>query len=234
MNLSPMKNLDSKTIELNSFKSLFLSSIKNKHPSQIEALRILVGTSLWYIIHDYFISTREFEQGLEFEQICNNIMVTHENEVANEEKTDWKIKLIGFRLEMLDRLNHWEDYVSCFESYLDSKLYVVKYAKSITGPALANEPLPETFLSGVKRDDARFGSYLVSEDERVKYVNFLYLHNRRYETIKRKVDRLRKGKSVEHLKRYQSNALSDEEYNERIHIFLNRLEQYINDNHLQT
>jgi len=132
---------------------------------------------------------------LYFVEYCRELLVQNQDKFSTEEHNDFEMKLIGFEFAAYDRLNWWDNYIHLFEETLKETRYVLTYSPW--------------------RDDPVFNSYVLRRDRKYKYVHFLYLYDRRYKVICKKLRRAEEGKGTEHLKRHQQHQLSEEELNSR-------------------
>ncbi|MDK2801584.1 MAG: hypothetical protein PWQ70_3203 [Clostridiales bacterium] len=184
-----------------------LQGYLKKYIDPLIALKELLSYPLCNFVHEFFTYTRNYESGLDFADYCYSILEINKDKLTDKEFEQFDKLLITLRLSMLDYLNRWGEYISYYENILSTKNYLLTYDKS--------------------RNDPDFNKYVVYEDERYKYVHFLYAVSHRYEIIKRKFNKWLNGKNVEHLKRHQQDRLSDTELQERIESIFARLDMYL-------
>lgn len=104
--------------------------------------------------------------------------------------------IIELRLTMLDKLDHWDDYLKLYERVRTEKDYRLRY------------------ISGTHTDEAYF-NYLLSSDGHFDEVHFLYKQHHRYRLIQQKLARWRRGRKVGNLRHKPRNELTDEQIEER-------------------
>ncbi len=184
-----------------------LQEYLKKYRDPFTSIKAILSYPLWNYVPQFFTYTRNYESGLDFVDYCYSILENSKDKLTDKEFEQFDKLLITLRLSMLDYLNRWGEYISYYENILSTKNYLLTYDKN--------------------RNNPDFNKYDVYEDERYKYVHFLYAVSHRYEIIKRKFNKWLNGKNVEHLKRHQQNKLSDTELQERIELIFTRLDMYL-------
>lgn len=144
-----------------------------------------------------FQRMRNYEQGLLLAEDLLDFLHKNANQITQQERNKWEPDFIGFKLQMLDYLNYWRDYIAYFNEVRKSTRFFCEYSSDA---AAAQE---------------RFGTYLLGYENGRFMVHFLYLHDHRYQIICRKYQRQIHGKSTAHLCRHQQELLSDEEVERR-------------------
>lgn len=137
---------------------------------------------------------REYQLGLEMAEGSLQLLDGNRKLLTEKEYADWTRQLMLMRLEMLDRLNEWAEYIEYFEGL--SALHDDRYIS--LGYFAGNE-------SEVHRP------YIMRREKEGFYVHFLYFADYRYQIICRKYARQQQGRPVEHQKRHQRDRLTDEE-----------------------
>lgn len=176
-----------------------------KDTDRLEMLHVLLSYPLINYLHQFFNSTRSWDVELNFVQYCRKIISKNIGKLTEKEIEDFDKSLIYCEFNALDRLNFWDEYIFLFNHYLKEKQYSVCYCRF--------------------RSDPVFDSYILYQDDTNKYVHFLYLTHRRYETICRKQKRLLDGKSTEYLKRHQKLQLNDNDLKERYE-YMSQFKEY--------
>ncbi len=176
--------------------------ISKKKLSSLEAMRTLMSCPYTDFVSELFLRTREYELGLDFLDICRNLLEEYIVDIPIEEAQNIEHHINFMELNFYDYLNQWQQYLDFFEYiFLEkrSKPYILTYCFN------PNQNAQE-----------RFGRYLLSYKSNGLLVHQLYLHEDRRAIIKRKLTKQEFGKNVEHLKRHQKEQLSNEEYLKRI------------------
>ncbi len=192
----------------NSLGIPFFKDLKNQI-SEWDALIILLKYPMWNTVNSFFNRLRKFEEGLSFAEYSLDLVESNKEKLGKREFETYCTQLIFLKLNMMDCLNLWREYIEEYDRLLSDKNYYFTYQYSL------------------ERNDPVFNKFIVKQDNRYKYVHFLYLQNYVYEKIKRKLDKWLKWKNVEHLKKHQRDELSDEEivrrYEEIMYFLLCRL-----------
>lgn len=166
---------------------------KDKFPVVIDALdHYLV------LFKAVFVRARYFELGLTFYDIC-----LQEIEANRDKIEDWKYDryqeyLIDLKLEMLDYLNEWDEYIA-FSNWV-----------------IENVKMPYTF----NRPEYIDKRYFYNNDSDGEQIHFLLRQSDRYEIITRKIERRKCGKSIDHLKRHQQVELTYDQIEYRYNMVL--------------
>lgn len=166
----------------------------------------LLSYPFWNRACKLIIYTRHYEQGFLFVEHMMNLLNSFKNRLSTKEFEEFDINLIYLYLEIMDKSDRWMRYVEYFNLVRTEKPYSFTYSIS--------EP-PE-----------RFGDFLLRSDEDGHQVHFLYSINSRYEVIKRKIERLKNGASVNRLKHHPQSELSDEEIARRFNHILSLKDQW--------
>lgn len=183
--------------------SVSLSNLAELVPykNSLDIMRFLLSTSYIGFVSQVFVRTREYEAGLYFADICYSVIEQNTGEVTAEDFKEWDQFLIGLKLCMYDYLNDWSSYLSFHES-MRTRNYTYTVGQ------------PQNF-----RD--LFGDDLVGRD---KYGNciikFLSDRGERYKLIKRKHQKLLKGKPLGNMLRHQKEQLPREEREHRFQLLL--------------
>lgn len=164
----------------------------------VDTIRDAYKLHIFYVIMNGYRRTRNYEYGLVLAEILLATLEDKRNEITNTEYRRWRPDFISFKLDMLDRLNYWSEYIEYFKKVRKTTDFFGLYCQN-----------PDTAPD-------RFGSYLLGYDGKYQHVHFLYLHHRRYEIIKRKHNKMLQGKDVEHLRCNQQDRLTDKEIEHRI------------------
>ncbi|MCM3144374.1 hypothetical protein [Brevibacillus sp. MER 51] len=176
---------------------------EGSHKSLDDRLRYykaLLSYPYWNRARQLITYTRHYEQGLLFVEHMMTLLNTYERKLTEGEYEAIDTNLVFFYLELLDKSDRWMRYVEYYNHVRSEKQYVLTYSSTV--PA------------------SIFGDFLVESDDATHYIHFLYSINDRYETVKRKIERLKTGKRTNHLKHHPQSELSDEEIARRFDYIL--------------
>lgn len=179
-----------------------------KYDNPFNVIKAILSYPINNWVNEYFLYTRDFEGGIFFVEYCYSVINYNYNHTPANKYEKWDIYLIMLKLNMLDHLNHWEKYIEYFDLVLTTRPYRVRI-----------------YAQNSKYINMR---YIISEHGDFLYVHFLWVADRRYEIIKRKISRERAGKRIEHLKRQQACLLSEDEIKIRYETIINRLNYLFN------
>lgn len=188
----------------------YISLLDENSKNPITLIKAIYTTQLSNYINQYFISTRDYENGLDFTGWALNIIKEYSDQFTVEEFEKVHIELIYNKLNFLDYLNRWAEYLEYYNYILNSTKYSLTYSRT--------------------RSDDEFNKFVLNEDVKYKYVHFLFLVNHRHSIIIRKFDKWIKGNKVEHLKRHQQDKLSEKEINDRAIDIITSLKKFIESN----
>ncbi len=178
------------------------AQIDKKKLSPLQAMRLLMSYPYTNFVSQFFARTREYETGLDFVDICRDLLEKHTDDIPVIEAQRIEKDITFLELSFYDALNLWQKYLNFFEYiFLEKRTpsYIATY-----------------FPDPKQNAQERFGRYLLGHDNEGLKVHKLYLCEDRRAIIKRKLIKQEFGKNVEHLKRHQKDQLSNEEYLKRI------------------
>lgn len=142
---------------------LFQRSVKE---DTYNALRLILDKAPRFF-QEFYSLVPDYKDGLSFVGFAFDVIKPYERKVPRERFMRWEICLITLKLEMMDKLGHWQEYRDYFDEMYDLHPdYQGKYAKT---------------AMHLKVDRAH--PYMISEDGDFYNVHFLYLLLPRYETI---------------------------------------------------
>lgn len=165
-----------------------------KSENRYDLVLSVLDTSLGLLFLEVFKNTRYYDLGLEFYYICQEEIQKHKDQIEPWKYDSYQEELISLKLEMLDCLNEWEEYISFTHEILDTVFI---------------ENRLNFFLKNV---DER---YIIKDKNGRRKIHFLCKYENRYDIIRRKIFRRNAGKSVEHLKKHQQSELTYEEIERR-------------------
>ncbi|MDR2933336.1 MAG: hypothetical protein LBV27_09550 [Oscillospiraceae bacterium] len=193
-----------------------------KQDDIVHALRTVFVHNIWDFIPMTYQKTRDFEGGLALAEYLTNEITLQRKRISKEEFERWDSELVYFKLNMLESLNRWKDYIEYFELCRHQKNYNTPYGS-------VGEPTDE------------YHDYITHSDKEFHYVHFLFQQSGQYESVKKKFDKWRSGKKVGNLMRHQQDRLSDEEIQQKLQFItglldneLARLKRYgVPQNHMK-
>lgn len=165
-----------------------------KSGNRFDLVISVLDTSLGLLFGEVFKSTRYYNLGLDFYYICQEEIQKHKEEIEPWKYNSYQEELISLKLEMLDCLNEWDEYISFTHEILDT-IFI--------------ENRLNFFISDV---DER---YIIRSKNGKRKIHFLCKYETRYDIIRRKIFRRNAGKSVGHLKKHQQSELTYEEIERR-------------------
>ncbi|WAH35079.1 hypothetical protein [Alicyclobacillus dauci] len=149
-----------------------------------------------YVIYQ----TRDYHNGLPFcdELDAYNSRFYAEGRLTDEQHQTFHCSIAGFRLDMYDNLDYWEDFVRYFDELLETTNHTVLWMY---------EDDHETEL---KR-------YFISVDAEGlnSEMHWLFQYDKRYRLIQRKLEKLRRDGKVGNLKHKRRSELTEDEVRER-------------------
>jgi hypothetical protein len=161
----------------------------------LQRYRTLLTEPCW----DYFlatiIGTRAYGSGLEASLRLLTFSENHRDEFAEEEHESHLMRLYSAILEMLDRLDRWEEYAFVWDSLR------------------ANTRL--AFTQPQRPASLGMGPFILKDEGNLIYVHFLWFKAHRRRIIGRKLDKLNSGRKLENLLHSQQDELSDAEIRTR-------------------
>ena len=153
--------------------------------------RFILSYPQWNHFQATVRGTRAYEWALEG---CLRLMTfaeNHRRELTEQEYNGYLSTLYLEALDMLDKLDRWEEYVSVWDSLRQN-------------PNL-------TFLQPHRPPDCGMEPFTVRKDEKWMYVHVLWFRADRRKVIGRKIERLHAGKKLGNLRHSQQNELSQTE-----------------------
>ncbi|MGC1187780.1 MAG: hypothetical protein WA871_10340 [Candidatus Acidiferrales bacterium] len=141
------------------------------------------------------VGTRAYESGLE---ACLRLLTfseNHHDSLTEEEYEDHLIQLYLAILEMLDRLDRWEEYALVWDGLR------------------ANTRL--AFTQPQRPASLGMGPFILTDEGNLIHVHFLWFTAHRRRIIGRKLDKLHSGRKLGNLLHSQQDELSDAEIRTR-------------------
>lgn len=163
----------------------------------VAALRLVFVLGLWDYIPITYSKCRNYEGGLALAEYLDWVMVTNTHRIAAQEYEEWDSRVVFLKLDMLDGLNRWLDYIEYYEEMRQSKRYCTPL-KSF------DEPVGD------------YKGYIVGANENFELIHFLYQYRRPYEAIKQKYAKWRAGGKVGNLRRHSQSELTEADIQDRL------------------
>ena len=145
--------------------------------------------------------TRNYDAGLDASMLLLRLSEDYKKELTAHEYEQNLLFLYKFFLEMLDRLDRWEEYLDCWKQ--------IRNNTTIVGTYHLDQESRRFHGDAIK-------PFIVEDRGTVTKVHFLYGTHHRKEIIERKLERKWAGKSVKHLMHHPQSELTDEEIDERL------------------
>lgn len=105
-------------------KELDLSHYLIQYKDPFPVMKALLSYPLCNWVNEYFNYTRDYESGLNYVRYCRDIIEVNKEQISPSEGEKWDMYLITLKLNMLDRLNLWQEYIEYFDSLIDKKTYL--------------------------------------------------------------------------------------------------------------
>jgi hypothetical protein len=131
------------------------------------------------------------------------LLLTHlesaQDQLSKEEFERCWQALASHHLNMLDKLDRWEEYLETWDNIRSNALMTLTYAKDAR-----------------ESHEGRIDPYVLHDDARILYVHFLYPSSHRRGVIERKLARKRAGAKLGNLYHAPKSELTNEEIRQRI------------------
>lgn len=166
----------------------------NDKGSRFDLVISVLDTPLFILFEEIFKKARYYELGLDFFYICQDELQKNKEQIEDWVYDIYQADLISLKLEMLDYLNRWDEYISYTHEILDT-LFI--------------ENRLNFYIDSVNK------RYIIKDKKGRRRIHFLCKFENRYDIITRKIRRRNAGKSTAHLERHQQDRLSYEEIERR-------------------
>ena len=174
--------------------------------SDLSTYRLVMETGTWATLAQAVLATRSYEAGLDAGLLLLRVADLHREDLSHEEYAAHRKHVYWLILELLDRLDRWDAYLSLWA-----------YLRVHTTYALT--------LQSAARDDARLAPFMLGEDAGGLQVHFLWLMQHRKAVIERKLQRQRRGTKLGRVWHANQAELSDAEIRERLQSVLQRMRE---------
>lgn len=160
-----------------------------------EQFRELLSYPTWNYFLQFVRMTRAYDEALGAGIHLLNLNEQYKNRLTQKEYDDHTQILYHLCLDMLDKLDRWDDYLFAFDHIWKERRFIFRcHKKSL------NEEFGDLLAKGV-----------VSETEHYIYVHEFYLHILRKEVIERKILRREQGRKLGNMYHHRREDLSPEE-----------------------
>lgn len=177
----------------------------------IKKYRTILSYPTWDLIQKAVISTRSYQESLDAGLLLLKYTELNKDRLTEHEFEENIKKLFYFILEMLDRLDQWEEYIETWESVRKNTKLSLTYTKN-----------------SLQTHGIRMKPFIMKEDEERLYVHFLWTTLYRKELICRKIDKKKKGRKIGNLTHASQNELSNEEIQKRFEWIVGIAKDYAN------
>jgi len=184
-----VQHMNNELIPLDDSLKLFTDLSVGK--DYLGAVRAILSYPLINFVGQYFGRTRDGEAQLHFVSLCRDVINSNIEKLTASEAEEYQKIFLYNELAAYDRLNEFHNYIALFDYVRVNLSYTQCYAKS--------------------RNDEAFNKYVLYEDERYKYVHFLYTCDSRYQVIKRKHKKQMDGSLPRTMLRHQQEELEPSE-----------------------
>lgn len=182
----------------------------------IEKYREMMNQQYWSYSRRTILYLREYEAGLQGIEYLLRLTDLFKNELTGEEVRANRHKLWSFYLQLLDKLDRWEDYLATVEMLRQNP----------EGQEFLSHSSPVLTPKGRK-------AYIAASDRRAWYHSVHALWKKgdpgaevwmvsyitsRERLIQKKIDLQKAGKSVKRFRHKSPAELTDEEYRRRIEV----------------
>ena len=160
--------------------------------------RSIMADGTWGFIVQAVIATRGYAHGLDAGLLLLGLTEVRRPELSAQEVDDHSVKLYTFVLEMLDRLDQWEDYLAAWHQLRAHTTHALTY----------------------EADDRRrpaMSPYILRDDGPTWLVHFLWPGSYRLDVIARKARARRQGRRLGQLFHPPQSELTAREIQRRLH-----------------
>ena len=169
--------------------------LRQGRPITYDQFRALLSYPTWNYFLQVICLTRVYDKGLTAGIHLLNLNEKYKDMLTQKEYDDHTRLLYSICLDMLDKLDRWDDFLVAFDQVWKDKRFVFRcHKKSL------NEEFGDLLAKGV-----------VSETEHYVYVHEFWLHILRKEVIKRKIQRREQGRKLGNMYHHTREDLTPEE-----------------------
>ena len=162
----------------------------------LPTFRALLGDPTWYLVTQFLVTGRWYEQGLELAFELLACADRYHQDLSAHEEARARMQLYALVLDMLDRLDAWDTYLEVWHQLRQHTAYSLVY-----GGGAAMRP--------------RAQPYVLRREANRTYLHFLWIVSHRKELIERKLAKQRAGRPLGNLRHHPQSDLSDAELRRR-------------------
>ena len=170
-----------------------------KEAVDLPTLRAILSYPTWGFVVQAICRTRSYQAGMEGGLFLLQRLEAAREELPTEEFERHWTSLAHHHLNMLDKLDRWEEYLETWDSIRSSTSFALTYSKDAR-----------------EAHQGHLDPYILGEDAHTFYVHFLYIGSYRREVIERKLARKRAGKKLGNLYHAPRSDLSPQEIQQRL------------------
>ena len=99
-----------------------ISNYSSSHSkdSKFELIVSVLDSNLMLLFNEIFKKTRRYELGIDFYNVCQKELNSNKDKIEAWKYDLYQEDLIQLKLEMLDYLNEWDEYISFTNEILDT------------------------------------------------------------------------------------------------------------------
>ena len=165
----------------------------------LSVLAGILSYPTWNFVQEAIVATRSYEEGLESGFALLSFLEAHRDELKEEVYAEYAMRLLWFVLDMMDRLDQWEEYLQTWNSIRENTGFFIRYSSDSRAYHGARF---EPFVLGTIGDSIK--------------VHFLWGRIHRKEIIDRKVKKVRAGGKVGNLYHGKRDDLTPGEIERRV------------------
>lgn len=165
------------------------------HPITYEQFRELLSYPTWNYLRQVIWIARAYDKGLTAGIHLLNLNEEYKERLTQKEYDNHTRLLYGLCLDMLDKLDRWDDFLVAFDQVWKDRRFIFRCHKKTL-----NEEFGDLLAKGV-----------VSETEHYVYIHEFYLHLIRKEVIERKIQRRERGYKLGSMYHHTRENLAPEE-----------------------
>ena len=202
---------------------------------KLSDLEKILSYPTWNYVQEAISATRSYEEGLEAGVCMFDLLEDHREELTQFAYNDHAKKILWFCLEMMDKLDQWEEYLETWHSLRENTDFHMHFverpiwkhtppleiklrkerAPYHLDPPIELEPGPVE-VSSSPNQVAEYSATPSYSGERSVRVHFLWLTHRRKEMIEKKVNKARAGGKVGNLYHRTRDELPPAEIERRV------------------
>ena len=165
----------------------------------LSVLAGILSYPTWNFVQEAIVATRSYEEGLESGLALLSFLEARRDELQEEVYAGYAKRLLFFIINMMDKLDRWEEYLQSWNSIRENSSFFLTYA---SGARSSYGARFEPFVLGTIGDSLK--------------VHFLCVTLHRKEVLERKVKKARAGGKVGNLYHGKREDLAPDEIERRV------------------